>query len=287
MTAEGSLLVVATPVGNLGDLSPRAARAIEEADTVACEDTRRTAKLLAGTGLKARRLVSLHAHNERERTPELIKLVQSGATVALVSDAGTPTVSDPGSRLVEAAVAAGIAVSAIPGASAVLLALVLSGFDTARFCFEGFLPRRGAQRRRRLAELASETRTTVMFESPVRLGATLEELAGVCGPTRRVAVARELTKLYEEVWRGDLAGAAQWAGEGRVRGECTIVVEGRRSVPREVADEEIAAALERRSEHDSPGTTRDVVDAVARELGLARRRVYDVQLQGRSRSGID
>ena len=287
MTTEGSLLIVATPVGNLGDLTPRAARAIEEADAVACEDTRRTAKLLAGTSLKARRLVSFHAHNERGRIPELIGLMQSGATVALVSDAGTPTVSDPGSRLVEASVAAGIAVSAIPGASAVLLALVLSGFDTARFCFEGFLPRRGVQRRRRLAEIASETRTTVVFESPVRLGATLEELGGVCGPTRRVAVARELTKLHEEVWRGDLAGSAQWAGEGRVRGECTIVIEGRPSVPRTVSDEEVAAALQRRAAHDSPGTTRDVVDAVACELGIARRRVYDVQLQGRSRSAID
>lgn len=177
----GILVIVATPIGNLGDLSPRAVAVLGQADLVCCEDTRRTRGLLTHAGISGRRLLSLHARNEAERLPEVLGVLAAGKTVAVVSDAGTPTVSDPGARLVAAAVAVGVTVTTVPGPSAAVAALVVSGLPTARFCFEGFLARRGSDRRRRLEALATEERTTLIHEAPGRLAATLADLAAACG----------------------------------------------------------------------------------------------------------
>ena len=223
--AGGRLVIVSTPIGNLGDLSPRAVDALRHADLVCCEDTRRTRALLTHAGVSGRRLLSVHARNEAARLPQVLAHLATGETVAVVSDAGTPGVSDPGSRLVQAAVDAGVEVTAVPGPSAVLAALVVSGLPTARFCFEGFLARRGTDRRRRLEALAREERTTLIYEAPGRLAATLVDLAAACGGDRAVVVARELTKLHEELWRGTLAEAAPEFAGREVRGE-VVVVEG-------------------------------------------------------------
>lgn len=222
----GSLVIVATPIGNLGDLSPRARQALAGAEVVACEDTRHTGRLLAASGTQAKRLVSLHAHNEAARTAELSGLLEAGRTVALVSDAGTPLVSDPGARLVAAALGLGATVTTVPGPSAGLAALVVSGLDTTRWRFEGFLPRKGPERRAAIGRVAAALEPSICYESPRRLAATLAELAAVCGTQRKVAVARELTKLHEEVLRTTLGEAARRAGEGEARGEHVIVVDG-------------------------------------------------------------
>ena len=220
----GTLVVVSTPIGNLGDLSPRAADALRDADLVIAEDTRRTGRLLQHVGATTPQL-SYHEHNERERAEEVLARLQAGERVVLVSDAGTPAVSDPGYRLVEACAAAGVRVEAVPGPSAALHALVVSGLPTDRFTFEGFLPRKGAPRRHRLEELGREPRTMVLFVSPHRADADLRDLAGACGADRPAALGRELTKLHEEVLRGTLAELTERVGEG-VRGELTLVVAG-------------------------------------------------------------
>ena len=224
----GRLVLVATPIGNLGDLSPRAIEALAAADVVACEDTRHTGRLLQHARIRARRLVSLHGHNEASRAGELVAALAEGVTVAVVSDAGTPAVSDPGARLVMAAVDAGVEVSVVPGPSAAVAALVVSGLDTSRWRFEGFLPRKGPERRARLVEIAASPVVSVCFEAPTRIAATLGELSEACGAERRVAVARELTKLHEEVWRGTLGEAVDRATSlpGPVRGEHVVVVDG-------------------------------------------------------------
>ena len=197
--SEGVLVLVGTPIGNLGDLSPRAAEALAGADVVCCEDTRRTGKLLAHAGIPRPTLVVVNEHTEEREVPRIVERLGRGERVALVSDAGMPGISDPGERLVAAAVAAGHAVEAVPGPSAGLTALVVSGLPTGRFVFEGFLPRKGSSRRERLAAVSAEPRTAVLYEAPHRLARTLEDLAAACGPDRRVVVARELTKLYEQV----------------------------------------------------------------------------------------
>ena len=218
------VVLVATPIGNLGDLSPRAADTLRAADIVYCEDTRRTRALLSAAGIPgAGRLRSLHAHNEEARIPELVAAAASGQTVAVVSDAGMPAISDPGARLVAAAASAGIEVSVVPGPSAVLSALVVSGLPTDRFCVEGFLPRSGGDRRRRLDALVDDARTTVVLESPRRLGATLSDLASRA-PERPVAVCRELTKLHEEVVRATAAELAARYATQPPRGEIVLVV---------------------------------------------------------------
>lgn len=221
----GRLVVVATPIGNLGDLSPRATEALAEADYIYCEDTRRTIKLLNHASIKGPRLVSHHRFNEASSTAAALERLGQGACIALVSDAGTPVVSDPGARLVRAAVAAGVPVGTVPGPSAALAALVVSGLATERWCFEGFLPRTGRQRRERLAAVASDTeRASVIFESPYRVVRALADLAEACGPERPVAVCRELTKLHEETWRGTLGEAlSHWQGR-TPRGEFVLVV---------------------------------------------------------------
>src|SRR5262245_22432920 len=213
MSDEGSLVLVGTPIGNLGDLAPRAAEALAGADAVCCEDTRRTGKLLSLAGIERRPLVVVNEHTEGREIPRVLARLARGERVALVSDAGMPGISDPGERLVAAAVAAGHPVEVVPGPSARLAALVVSGLPAGRFVFEGFLPRKGSGRTERLAAVADERRTTVLYEAPHRLARTLAELAAACGEDRRVVVARELTKLHEEVWRGAVAGAAPRAGD--------------------------------------------------------------------------
>ena len=227
LASTGRLEVVATPIGNLGDLTPRARAALEGADLIAAEDTRRTGALLAAIGISGK-LVSLHEHNEEQRIASLLSELKAGKIVALVSDAGTPLLSDPGYALVRAAVSAGIDIRAIPGVSAVTAALSIAGLPTDRFVFEGFLPARASERRLALARLATETRTLVFFEAPHRIVAVLADLAQVFGAERRAVVARELTKLHEAVYRGTLEElrAVAAAEPNLARGEITLLIEG-------------------------------------------------------------
>lgn len=211
----GQIVLAATPIGNLSDASPRLIELMKSADIVAAEDTRRFLHLATGLGVRVPgRLISYHEHNETHRLTELLELVAGGATILVVSDAGMPAVSDPGFKLVEAAVAAGVTVTAVPGPSAVLTALALSGLPTDRFTFEGFLPRKAGERTKRLQDLATEQRTMVFFEAPHRLDAMIRALRDAFGPERKGAIARELTKMYEEVIRGNLDELLVWA-EGR------------------------------------------------------------------------
>ena len=269
----GRLVLVGTPLGNASDLSPRAARAIQEADVVACEDTRHTRKLLAVAGIETKApLLSLHQHNEQARAEELVERIRGGATVALVTDAGMPAVSDPGERVVRTVLDAGLHVDVVPGPSAVTAALAVSGLPTERFCFEGFLPRKGGERRDRLAQLATEPRTTVLYEAPHRLAATVADLAEACGPDRRVALARELTKLFEETWRGTLTEAIAHVEAVAPRGEYTIVLGGAPAPPA-ATEEDVADAVAR---HLAAGLTRkDAASAAAQELGVPKRVAYD------------
>jgi 16S rRNA (cytidine1402-2'-O)-methyltransferase len=275
VTPTGRLVLVGTPIGNLGDLSPRARQAMAEADLLCCEDTRRTRQLLSHAGIGGRRLLSVHGHNEQARLASVLDRLRAGDTVALVSDAGLPAVSDPGARLVAAAVEAGVEVSVVPGPNAALAALVLSGLPTDRFCFEGFLPRRGAERRRRLESLAREGRTTLLHETAPRLATTLRELAESCGAGRRVAVARELTKAHEEVWRGPLGEAADAFAGREVRGELVLVLEGAPAAPGP-DDEQVRRAMD--LERLAGQSLRDAASSVAAALGVPRRRAYEVGL---------
>jgi 16S rRNA (cytidine1402-2'-O)-methyltransferase len=266
------LVLAATPIGNLGDASPRLREALVGADVIAAEDTRRLRRLVLALGIDVTaRVVSYYDSVERERTAALLDDLRAGRTVVLVTDAGTPLVSDPGHRLLAAAVEADVDVDVLPGPSAVLAALALAGLPADRWCFEGFLPRRGGERRTRLAELADDRRALVFFESPHRLAAALVDAAAVFGEHRRAAVCRELTKLHQEVRRGPLGELAAWAADG-VRGEVTVVVAGAEPTPVEhdpqaLADE-VAAAVAAGS------TRRDAVDAVASRHGISRRQVY-------------
>ncbi|MDQ6837638.1 MAG: 16S rRNA (cytidine(1402)-2'-O)-methyltransferase [Actinomycetota bacterium] len=274
----GRVVLVATPIGNLGDLSPRAVATLAGADVICCEDTRHTRKLLSAVGISGVALVAVHAHNEATMATRIVSRAQGGETVAVVSDAGMPGVSDPGQRLVTTAADAGVTVEVVPGPSAALAALVVSGLATDRFCFEGFLPRQGGPRRVRLAELAVEVRTAVLYESPHHLLRTLEDLVGALGGAREVALARELTKLHEEVWRGSLADAVVRVTDGEQRGEWVVVIAGATDHP--VSDDEIRAALRARlASGDDP---KAAVAAVTAALGVARRRVYAQGLQLRS-----
>ena len=278
---KGSLVLVATPIGNLGDLSPRAVAALAGADVIACEDTRHTRKLLTHAGVPARTLITVADHNEAAAIDKVLGLLRDGKRVALVSDAGTPGISDPGERVVRAAAAEEFAIELIPGPSAVVSALVLSGLPTGRFCFEGFLPRKGRERRDRLAVIAAERRTTVIYEAPGRVAATLRDLADGCGPVREVAVARELTKLHEEVFRGTLAAAADRVEAAGPRGEYVLVVAGAAEPDAgETDDDALAAAL---TAAMAAGTDRRTAVAdVAAAYGVPRRRVYDLAIRLKS-----
>jgi 16S rRNA (cytidine1402-2'-O)-methyltransferase len=238
LASTGRLEVVATPIGNLGDLTPRARAALEGADLIAAEDTRRTRTLLAAIGISGK-LVSLHEHNEEQRIASLLSELKAGKIVALVSDAGTPLLSDPGYALVRAAASAGIDIRAIPGVSAVTAALSIAGLPTDRFVFEGFLPARASERRLALARLATETRTLVFFEAPHRIVAVLADLAQVFGAERRAVVARELTKLHEAVYRGTLEELTAVAAKepNLARGEITLLIEGAASLQQQGADQ--------------------------------------------------
>ena len=272
--ARGVVVLAATPIGQVGDAPPRLAAELAGADVIAAEDTRRLARLLRELDVTPRgRVLSYHEHNEAARTAELVERLDSGDRVVLVTDAGMPSVSDPGYRLVRAAVDAGHAVTAVPGPSAVLTALAVSGLPVDRFCFEGFLPRKTGERRRVLADLAGERRTMVFFEAPHRLAASLTDLAEAFGAGRPAAVCRELTKTYEEIVRGDLGELAEWATEG-TRGEVTLVVAGAEPAHTSAADH-----LDLIAERVARGERLKTVCAdVAAASGLSRKALYDAYL---------
>ncbi|MER7717026.1 16S rRNA (cytidine(1402)-2'-O)-methyltransferase [Streptomyces flaveolus] len=270
----GTLVLAGTPIGDVQDAPPRLAAELAGADVVAAEDTRRLRRLTQALGVTPTgRVVSYFEGNESARTPELVEELVGGARVLLVTDAGMPSVSDPGYRLVAAAVERDVKVTAVPGPSAVLTALALSGLPVDRFCFEGFLPRKAGERLGRLREVAGERRTLVYFEAPHRLDDTLAAMAEVFGADRRAAVCRELTKTYEEVRRGGLGELAAWAAEG-VRGEITVVVEGAPDTgPEEVGAEELVRRVRVREEAGE--RRKEAIAAVAAEAGVPKREVFD------------
>ncbi|MGW0431532.1 16S rRNA (cytidine(1402)-2'-O)-methyltransferase [Micromonospora sp. NPDC003197] len=277
MSGTGRLVLLGAPLGNVADASPRLRDGLATADIVAAEDTRRLARLARDLDVTiAGRIVSYFEGNEERRTPDLVAAIADGAVVALVTDGGMPSVSDPGYRLVRATLDAGAPVTAAPGPSAVTTALALSGLPCDRFCFEGFLPRSGGSRRARLRELAAEPRTLVFFEAPHRVAGALADLAATFGADRPAAVCRELTKTYEEVLRQPLGALAEWAATGEPRGEITLVVAGAppaTSADRP-ADDELRAEVAR---WEADGTSRrDAITAVANEYGLRRRDVYTI-----------
>ncbi|MBE7325324.1 16S rRNA (cytidine(1402)-2'-O)-methyltransferase [Nocardioides sp. Y6] len=273
--SAGVLVLAGTPIGRPDDAPPRLAEELAGADVVAAEDTRRLKRLTTDLGITlSGRVLSYFEGNEQGRTPQLLEALLSGDRVVLVTDAGMPSVSDPGYRLVAAAVEAGVRVTAVPGPSAVLTALAVSGLPVDRFCFEGFLPRKAGERGRRLASLAGEERTMVFFEAPHRTEAALAAMAQAFGDERPAAVCRELTKTHEEVVRGGLGELAAWAGEG-VRGEVTVVVQGAEATAAvENTPEALRAAV---ADHESEGMSRkDAILAVAKLAGVPKREVYEV-----------
>jgi 16S rRNA (cytidine1402-2'-O)-methyltransferase len=275
---EGELILVATPIGNLGDCSPRAVATLRDSDAIACEDTRHTRKLLSALGITGKRMLAVHEHNEGAAAEGLIGLLQRGQTIALVTDAGTPAISDPGQRVVAAVAAAGFRVTCVPGAAAVIVALTVSGLPTDRFVFEGFLPRSGRERKERLQELATESRTSVFYESPQRIAKTLADLVAVVGADRRISVSRELTKKFETTWRGTLADAVSEFASREQRGEFVVVLGGARVESGDSASQfdpiEIRAKIDTLRAQGM--RTRDAVDAVSDETGVARRQVYAI-----------
>jgi 16S rRNA (cytidine1402-2'-O)-methyltransferase len=273
--SSGTLYIVATPIGNLEDLSERAIRVLKEVDALCCEDTRHTGQMLAAKGISVRRLVSLHEHNEASRIDLVRDLLESGSSVAVVSDAGTPLLSDPGGRLVAALAESGAEIVAVPGPSALLAALVVAGFDVDRFSFEGFLPRKGSLRTERLAVIAGATGPVVCYESPHRVAQTLRDLAAACGDERRVSVSRELTKLHEETWRGRLANAVTAPAVETARGEYVIIVDGLDEQDR--TEREPLSPLFSRL-YAAGLARRDSIAAVEVLLGVAHREAYDAAL---------
>ena len=273
-SSAGVLVLAGTPIGDPADAPPRLAAELTAADLVAAEDTRRLRRLTQSLAIEPpARVVSYFEGNEAARTGELVEALAGGARVVLVTDAGMPSVSDPGYRLVAAAVERGIRVTAVPGPSAVLTALAVSGLPVDRFCFEGFLPRKQGERRARLREVVADRRTLVYFEAPHRIDDTLAAMAEVFGGQRRAAVCRELTKTYEEVKRGPLEELARWAAEG-VRGEITVVVEG---APEPGPADLTPAELVRRvaAREDAGERRKEAIAAVAVEAGLPKRDVFD------------
>ena len=278
----GTLTVAAVPIGCPDDASPRLAAALSRAQVIAAEDTRRLARLAARLGVAlTATIVSYYDAVEQRKAAGLAAELAAGRDVLLVTDAGMPSLSDPGYRLVRAAVAAGARVTALPGPSAVTAALAVSGLPSDRFCFEGFVPRRAGERSRRLAGLAGQPRTMVFFESPRRVAATLADLAGAFGDERRAVVCRELTKTHEEIRRGTLAELASWAAAG-VRGEVTLVVAGAAAVGAgQAGQQDLAAAIAEVAVRVAAGASRrDASTAVAAERGLRRRAVYDAVVRG-------
>jgi 16S rRNA (cytidine1402-2'-O)-methyltransferase len=281
--SSGTLILAGAPIGRPQDASARLAAALGDAPVIAAEDTRRLRRLAAALGVAlSGRVVSYYEDVESARGPILLAALASGQDVLLVTDAGMPGISDPGYRLVRAAIEAGIGVTVLPGPSAVTAAVAVSGLPTARFCFEGFPPRRAGERARRLAGLAGERRTMVFFESPRRLAVTLTEMAGAFGPGRQAAVCRELTKTHEEIRRGTLGELAQWASEG-VLGEVTVVVGGAAG-PGHGAAVDAAQAAGLVAEAEQAGTTRkEAIAMIAAQLGLPKREVYDAVVRAKPR----
>jgi 16S rRNA (cytidine1402-2'-O)-methyltransferase len=274
----GQLVLVATPLGNLGDLSRRALELFRDADVIYCEDTRHSRVLFSANDIPTGgRLQSLHEHNEAAQSEQIVARVGAGELVVLISDAGTPGISDPGGRAVAAVIAAGLAVTSAPGPSAVIAALSISGLPSERFVMEGFLPRKGGERQLLYKMWAREERTIVFYESPQRVASVLSELAEHF-PDRRVAIARELTKLHEEVVRGALDEVAALFATREVVGEIVVVLDGQSQVI-QVDDDTVRAALE--EQWNDGATTRDAVDYVAEALGVARRDVYQLALEAR------
>ncbi len=263
-----TLWLVATPIGNLGDLSPRAVDVLAHVGVICCEDTRRTGLLLQHAGVKAERLAVCNDHTEVSRVDDVLRVLGSGRDVAIVSDAGTPGISDPGERIVRAVIDAGYTISAVPGPSAAIMALTISGLSAERFVFEGFIPRKGRDRSERLAEIAAEHRTTVIYEAPHRVARTLEDLREVCGGDRLVVVTRELTKLHEAVVRGPL-GQIDIGGP---RGEYVLVLAGAAVDDDPISDDDVRDAL--RDEFAAGSSTRDAAAVVARSVGRPKREVY-------------
>ncbi|WP_345506481.1 16S rRNA (cytidine(1402)-2'-O)-methyltransferase [Terrabacter aeriphilus] len=275
--STGTLVLAATPIGDPRDAAPRLAEELATADVVAAEDTRRLRRLLTELGVTpSGSVVSYHEHNEAARTPDLVARLVAGERVVVVTDAGMPSVSDPGYRLVAASVEAGVRVTCVPGPSAVLMALAVSGLPVDRFCFDGFLPRKPGERARVLAEVADERRTVVFFEAPHRLAETLAAMRDAFGPERRAAVCRELTKTYEEVRRGTLAELVGWA-EGGVKGEITVVVAGAERVVPSI-DDAVAGIRQR---VDAGERLKDVAADVAARTGLSKKALYDASLAAR------
>lgn len=271
----GTLVLVATPIGNLGDLAPRAVEALAAADLVCCEDTRRSGRLLQHAGVTAKRLRRVDEHTELASVNDVLDVLRSGGSVAMVTDAGTPGLSDPGHRLVVAAIEDGHAISAVPGPAALVMALVVSGLACDRFVFEGFLPRSGAARAERLALVAHEPRTIVLYEAPHRVRRTVADLRSVCGGARRVALCRELTKLHETVWRGNLDDAVEFLEQQEPIGEYVLVVGGAPPAG-PTPDHEVTALL---VEVLARGASRrDAAAQVAARTGRARREVYELAL---------
>ena len=263
------LVLVATPLGNLGDLAPRAVEELHSVGLVCCEDTRRTGLLLNNLGIDAT-LMRLDEHTEVASIQRVIDALDEGRDVALVSDAGTPAISDPGERLVAAVAETGHVITSVPGPSAVVMAVTLSGLPTSRFVFEGFLPRSGREREARLAEIARESRTSVLYEAPHRIARTLADLAGACGDDRRGAICRELTKVHEEIRRGSLRELIDSVGEPR--GEYVIVLAGASPSPA-TSEADVDDAL--RNELEAGSSVRDAADAVSSRLGVSRKIAYD------------
>jgi 16S rRNA (cytidine1402-2'-O)-methyltransferase len=275
----GTLWLVGTPIGNLGDVSDRARRTLADVDLIACEDTRRARKLLTHLGIRGGRLVTFFEGNERRRVPEILEHLRAGRDVAVISDAGMPGLADPGERLVRAAVAEGIQVDVVPGPSAAVAALVVSGLSGARFVFEGFLPRKPGDRRNRLAQVAADPRTVILFESPRRLGTLLGDAAEILGD-RRASIVRELTKVFQEIVRGTLPELAARYRDEDVRGEVVVVIEGR---PAHVGRDELEALAERVEALTSDGVPRrEAAARVAEESGASRRALYEASLRRRS-----
>jgi 16S rRNA (cytidine1402-2'-O)-methyltransferase len=275
----GQLVLVATPLGNLGDISRRALHLLETADVIYCEDTRRSSTLFSAHDIAVNgRLRALHEHNEASMCDQVVAQVAGGQTVVVISDAGTPGISDPGARVAAAVAAAGLTVTTAPGPSAVIAALTISGLPTERFAMEGFMPRKFGERELLYAQWVNEPRTIVFYESPQRLAGTLAEMVAQFGE-RRLCVAREITKLHEEVLRGTTAEIAEFVNDREVLGEIVVVLEGAHEV--EVIDDDlIRAAL--RDQIDAGASTRDAVAFVAESLGVAHRGVYQMALELRA-----
>ncbi|MEY3655940.1 MAG: hypothetical protein RL114_298 [Actinomycetota bacterium] len=271
---HAGLWLVATPIGNLDDISPRAVSVLRTAKVICCEDTRHSGSLLKRINATPERLIVTNDHTEHDAIEEVLMLLSANEVVAVISDAGTPAISDPGERLVRAAVAAGYPVHATPGPAAFVVAATISGLPTDRIAFDGFLPRSGAERRERLTEVARERRTTVLYEAPHRLEKTLVDLSAACGDDRRVALTRELTKMHEEVWRGSLAEAVAHSRAVAPRGEYAIVIAPAVNTEVEVTDEEIVRELAARTANGL--SKRDAIDEVTAAFGVARKRVYAI-----------